>query len=117
MCGATFIEKTEKNQGQNLNPETILEKIADHNLCQHSILFRTRLTHCLTKSVQHHLTSNHQVAVRQRHPAPWGLTVNWTRGWTGAGLWTMCSGRRSGRLLKDTEMQNNGIELSVIKIN
>ena len=118
VWGNIYRENREKSRAK-LESRTILEKVTDHILYQHSIFLRTRLTKHRGKSVQNYLgqktsisinqASNHQVAVRLTPPGPWGPRMTWTRGWTGAGWWTICSGRRSGRRLKDTEMENNGI--------
>ena len=37
-----------------------------------------------------HLEDPQQVETLQTAPAPWDQAVTWTRGWTGAGWWTVC---------------------------
>ena len=48
----------------------------------------------ISTRVDLNLATDHQVPAPQTAPAQWDQLVAWTRGWTGAGWWTLCSRRR-----------------------
>ena len=94
MCGGTLTDKIHRNHPDLLGQEIVLQKVVDQVLCQHfPIKIKILITSTGPEIKITHL-EDPQVEALVTAQAPWDQAVTWTRGWTGAGWWTMCSRRR-----------------------
>ena len=91
MCGGTLTDKIQRNHPDLSGQEIVLQKVMDQVLCQHFQIKIKLLIVTIGPDIKiTHLEDPQQVETLQTAPAPWGQAVTWTRGWTGAGWWTVC---------------------------